>query len=159
MEKQTTNTKLAGMEYEPRLSVAFIAPYLPYRISAYDEKQQFKTDTIVGIHYDCLDFECWSPLDLGKIENYKLILRPISDLEKTIEHNLDVFIPIERLRCKYNYPTLKSFEFNNGYGSIEANLQTWQTIGFCIFQQLFEWHFDVFGLIEKGLAVPYDGYR
>jgi hypothetical protein len=106
----------------------------------------------------------------------KPILRPLSDLTKEIEVDGNKFIPIIELAClngafgndkdrlyveeKYfrseneivyfvNYHTggdEDDYILSISYGSI------WCT-GYQIVQKLFEWHFDVFGLIDQGLAI------
>jgi len=58
------------------------------------------------------------------LNSYKPILRPLSDLTKEIEIEGIKFVPID---------------------ISEIKLHT--------YNKLLEWHFDVFGLIEQGLAV------
>jgi hypothetical protein len=87
---------------------------------------------------------------------YKVLVRPLSDLDKEIEINGERFIPIEKLRSIfsdrlqfdsdgfYNHE-LRSVVNNGGdkpfpFNQLEA------------YRYLFKWHFDVDGLIEKGLA-------
>lgn len=72
----------------------------------------------------------------------KPILRPLSDLTKEITHNGETFVPIEELNyrcgdCETLTDTM-SVTTNTKYG---------------IVKRLFEWHFDVFGLIESGEAI------
>ena len=80
-----------------------------------------------------------SPIDIvfdGVKDGFaKLILRPLSDLTKEIEHNGERFVPIVLLE---DY-----IDFQYGYERIEY----WKI------QQLFEWKFDIFNLIEKGEAI------
>ena len=40
-------------------------------------------------------------------------------------------------------------------GGIEEDISTFQF--YRLYEKLFEWHFDVFGLIDRGLALPIDG--
>lgn len=123
--------------------------YLPYRVM-----MQFQNDSGFPI------------VELGFMDKYKFfsdkkynwlpILHPLSDLTKEIEHNGERFVPIERIRkdignvSMYQY-TNGDFEFNieSEYHSQEIDL--WD--GFRIAEKLLEWHFDIFGLIEEGLAV------
>ena len=72
------------------------------------------------------------------LKNVKPILRPLSDLKKEINMHGDMVSAYEIL------PTREKEDYKNpiiGYWSWNA------------MQILFEWHFDVFGLIEKGLAI------
>jgi len=105
------------------------------------------------------------------IENCKMILRPLSDLTKEIEIDGEKFVPIEvlldkrhgvdrsereyrdivievdnpsQLRACYKLMASKDISI---YKSCMDNMDYW------IIQRLFEWHFDVFGLIEQGLAI------
>lgn len=86
----------------------------------------------------------------------KLLLHPLSDLAKEIEHNgeeitwpetvLNAMLPegvsIDRedleVEPQEEYPATRYIEWIKIYGVME---------------KLFEWHFDVYGLIEQGLAV------
>lgn len=96
-----------------------------------------------------------------------LILRPLSDLTKEIEHNGEKFVPIERLfeienpqhsangrgyyyevvpnwvSCSTNYTAVAFAVYLN---SITKN-QYW------VIEQLISWHFDCFSLIENNLAI------
>ncbi|MBB2951992.1 hypothetical protein [Sphingobacterium sp. JUb56] len=100
------------------------------------------------------------------------LLRPMSDLIMVIEHNGRRFIPMHRL--KNGGTDLNEYRFLEwkGYSAIDNEEHetcynpdnrsfnqyfmgdTRECRDQCSkFQNLFEWHFDVFGLIEKGLAI------
>lgn len=80
----------------------------------------------------------------GKSQNEcKLILRPMSDLNNMIEINGFKFIPIDFLESAF--PKIAAPPVMN---DCSVNIE-----GFEEWQQLFMWHFDVSGLIEKGLAI------
>jgi len=88
-----------------------------------------------------------------KNDQYKMILRPLSDLFKEIECNGEKLIPIERLRS----------EFLNIYfeiGILNSLVIKGKNENFIIYsstilinEKLCEWHFDIFGLIDAGLSV------
>ena len=102
----------------------------------------------------------------------KPILRPLTDLTKEIEVNGERFVPIVKL-LEINNP--KWFAEKNGsrYENIEHNTEGYPrawvkfqaTISIMIntsdilnerhiiIQKLLSWHFDIFGLIEQGLAI------
>lgn len=86
----------------------------------------------------------------GKIDEYddfKPILRPLSDLTKEIEHNGEKFVPYIKL---YNdYPRLTKSEIGFLNDLIDKTLE----IEYRIVQKLLEWHFDIHNLIENGLAI------
>ena len=77
-----------------------------------------------------------------RLSQIKPILRPLSDLTKEIEHNGEKFVPMDIL-CN-EFSQYDCFEFdnvnilNNPYNQI---------------QNLLEWHFDIYGLLENGLAI------
>ncbi len=123
-----------------KLELKHLAPYLPYGLEIITELNSVQkvgglADMYHIHYYDDKTEEGDEPL----IEEIKPILRPLSDLTKTGYHFIyDKETDIEsiidwielddesKLTCKYSY------EF-------------WSL--------LFENHFDVFGLIEKGLAI------
>jgi len=84
-------------------------------------------------------------LDFRKLDSVKPILRPLSDLTKEIEHNCKKFVPVKELEARTNTND-EYFEWDD----TEA-LMKWITYDAMVL--LFEWHFDVFELIPKGLAV------
>ena len=78
-----------------------------------------------------------------QISECKPILRPLSDLHKEITIGKNIFVPhlilaseIIRLWQDFNY--------------FKDNLTS---LPYFSFQKLLEWHFDFFGLIDKGLAI------
>ena len=79
------------------------------------------------------------------------ILRPLSDLTEEIDHNGKKFIPKNEIR--------KIVMEREGYSSYDASWLDYITSGklektaFWVTIKLFEWHFDVFGLIESNQAI------
>lgn len=148
------------------LELKHIAPYLPYGLKALVLDLRFGIgdlflDKITGIYEDLVTFNDSPDWYFDSDENdteIKLALRPISDLTKEIEHNGEKFIPLRKLEelfpCVefYNDDEL-SYLFSDTdcrgefFHSIELNL----TLE--ISSKLFEWHFDVFNLLENGLAI------
>lgn len=81
----------------------------------------------------------------------KLILRPLSDITKEIEHNGDIFFPVERLleeNC-FNVDMMQQEEIDSFSDSYKEDVfwNYWDA------RKLLSWHFDVFGLIEQGKAI------
>ena len=79
--------------------------------------------------------------------------RPLSSLTKEIEHKgqkgCDIFMPTRILMC----PT---FKFCADKEELLFNLQSSESIERCpynVVQKLLEWNFDIFGLLDKGLAI------
>jgi len=143
------NQKLKTMEN--KLELKHFAAYLAYEIEVIDEG-----------NYECNKLSYYNYNFLKKNSLYKLkpILRPLSDLTKEIEHNGERFVPIEYFEI---------YEENNlskDYGGFNIRViellesiskhNCYNDIDFLpngVVKKLLEWHFDIFGLIEKGLAV------
>jgi hypothetical protein len=120
-----------------KLELKHLAPYLPYKLKAIDSDGNIDIVT-------CIDIE--------EIDGYKIkpILRPLSDLKKEITYNRENFVPIDWLEDKYYTLSLhKECE-----RLLELDGYQWTNRLSCLLLlHLFEWHFDVFRLIEKGLVV------
>jgi len=90
----------------------------------------------------------------GNISDFKPILRPLSDLTKEIEVNGNRFLPAEILFSIDNseiddfklYGTMPNY-WKDALKIKPRYYDFWQI------QFLYEWHFDIHGLIEKGLAI------
>lgn len=122
-------------------------------------------------------------LDNDNESDFKPILRPMSDLVKEIEQHGRKFIPIIELHdvkfntCLTSNDCLGSTS-HDSYGKVYAcetsiskieyaeHFQEFKCsamgldgdehfagVNYQLFQKLFEWHFDVFGLINTGLAI------
>lgn len=135
-----------------KLELKHLAAYLPYQLKCVYKGD--KNVSILGLSYNegeklliKIGIHEWT-----NFFNIKPILRPLSDLTKEIEVNGEKFVPADIL-----FPVC---EFKSEYERIVAikelelqNAITHSCTYFSIVQKLFEWHFDVFGLIEKGLAI------
>ena len=133
------------------LTIQHLAPYLPYGLKViFDSntlgvlsgiRPNLLTELIV---LEALDnntpiYKNWCILDT------KPILRPLSDLTKEIEHNGERFVPGEELR--WSNITADIFSKSINITHEHSNLFH------CDYVKLTSWHFDVFGLIEKCLAI------
>ncbi len=93
------------------------------------------------------------------------ILIPLSHLHKEIEINGEKFIPIERINelhqkmlplddieeITYDHELDQLyFDCSDGIDYWFTDILTWH---YWMVEKLFEWHFDVFGLINEGLAI------
>lgn len=73
--------------------------------------------------------------------DYHMLLRPITDITKSIEHNGQTFEPYEVIsEMMGNYPTANMI------------IRFTDEQPYDVVQKLLEWHFDIFGLIENKLA-------
>lgn len=129
-----------------KLELKHLAPYLPYELKMCCPNSNIKIQVL-------------KPFDIGgymldflNTSTRKPILRPLSDLTKEIEHNGEIFIPIDYLKNNYsgfyfdsNPELLIKSNNTNLYISLQWSVE--------FYNKLLEWHFDVFSLIEKGLAI------
>jgi hypothetical protein len=129
-----------------KLELKHLAPYLPYGLKiqgmTYGEIAELSccTETSVNITDRTFQYGMWAD-----IFDIKPILRPLSDLISLI--NIDFedekFKPIDVIIRKGGCHSAVALHVKIGKG----------TLGFKYFDLLLQWHFDVFGLIEKGLAI------
>lgn len=136
-----------------KLTLEHLAPYLPYglkvqfdykRIDKIIEKRIATINLIDSVWDRCNINNGSISYDLIYFDEIKPILRPLSDLTKEIEVNGEKFVPIEVLKHRYDFI----------YSSLNKyNLDKWE---FRVIQKLFQWHFDVFGLIPQNLAIDFN---
>lgn len=162
-----------------KLTIKELAPYLPYGIPAIlSQKGIFNQDDEypnprtkeLGI---VKNISFWEPeitgqlhisdtysFDFDEIDEICICLRPLSDLTKKIEVNGKKFEPIEWFEIGDDENN--SLEYDNGNIKLIRSLEYLSKKGivndinylpFGVIQKLFEWHFDVFGLIDAGLAI------
>ena len=98
----------------------------------------------------------------------KIICRTLSDLTKEIEVNGEKFVPIYRVNdipyksnfihppkqgiCDRDIDETLCFAAGGSWeGGVEEGIDTFQFL--TLYNKLYEWHFDIHGLIEKGLAI------
>ena len=120
-----------------KLELKHLAPYLPYKLNIV-----FTTSKGVKIHL--MDSKNIMDL-LTYTDNYKVKLRPLSELknfENEIFNLYDVRNPNNMKDCLYDIQRVieNGIEFETCYAFVD-----W----------MFQKHFDVFGLIDKGLAISY----
>lgn len=80
----------------------------------------------------------------------KPILRPLSDLTNKIKINDNVFIPAQNIFEKAYNTYVNGSQRTGQILPWKKHPTLWKYIELT---KLFEWHFDVFGLIEAGLAI------
>jgi hypothetical protein len=147
-----------------KLELKHLAPYLPYKLQVSINKNGWEYMIIGssniaelrGLYGDdmCLLYQEneWFDLDF---ESFELILRPKTDLVKKIEINGKKFVPALVLWSV----SIEEEEYFEVYGKIpdfwknNLNLEFENDLSYREMKYLFKWNFDVFGLIEKGLAI------
>lgn len=127
-----------------KLELKHLAPYLPYGLTVYYDKsglgkRELGTEIIDGKMVDMFE-----AIKLQHIP----ALRPLSDLTKEID--LNGYKNIVPFNVLGNIFSIRQDE-NNVYNVI-SDIHT-NSLEYNIMTKLIEWHFDVFGLIEKGLAI------
>jgi len=161
-----------------KLELKYLAPYLSHNVTVY--VNDLKDINAKPIHKLHTNEGVGSINHMLTSDRYRLVLRPLSDFTKEIEVNGERFVPIIELfqlidggsytedrvliknekglfvisnsisqlsfNSKENYFDYKTFDFDG---------EDWQPSfnQLELFNKLFEWHFDVFGLIEAGLAI------
>lgn len=161
------------------LTIKELATYLPYELKFITNGGMVMTmDSITigcAIHFketNRMDYFHFFP-------HIKPLLHPLSDLTKPITHNGETFVPMEKLcndfcnrtPCNPEFGTSKILMHADNGGGLKwwfvyhRNKMTFElsddnrdmsnhTIPqYEMFQKLFEWHFDVFGLIPRNLAI------
>lgn len=162
-----------------KLELKHLAPYLPYGLKgwAYSEIR-FNNLSYIDVGEFSLSIGNVSDmLDQSLFCGCKPILRPLSDLTKEIEVNGERFIPILDLAKLHqsDFRSMNPYSTNHCHACTNGSLHRFgyninkksfflyfdgEEDGFCglsnqieMFQKLFEWHFDVFGLIKENLAI------
>lgn len=131
-----------------KLTIQELAAYLPYdlRVKHTVNYNGFAKDAFVSLETlseECAafsDFSCDWFFDSDENEcDIKPILYPLSSLTKEIEHKGEKFVPIEKMK-------------ELGLGSLPRSLD-YRWLYYHQAQKLLEWKFDIFGLLDRGLAV------
>ena len=144
-----------------KLELKHLSGYLPYGLKVYRENKSIESDTffIVGASKTCVFLQN-NGLAVVDMERIKPILRPLSDLTKEIEVNGEKFVPNDLLNARFRQSSKDLVPYKSLRYNLELDIQTEvysQTIdlfdGHLIVTQLLEWHFDIYGLIEQGLAI------
>ena len=144
-----------------KLKLKHLAPYLPYELKCTNTKESYLQtgDERMGVLYQLSVEDGDDCVIMGKngyfLVHYSdilAILRPLSDLIKEIEHNGEKFVPIDVLSeittLEYHNDQLLAAVWNGEMQETEIKHLCYEQVAL-----LFEWHFDVFGLIEKRLAI------
>jgi len=129
-----------------KLELNHVLPYASYGL-----KGCYPDDTIIWtlnlriheIQYDTYELPLFHFIDKG---NCKPIVRPLSDLTKAVDFkflNLDSVIPLEYISTSNNDQRDNEHYLKKG---------RYEKLSYWKIERLLELHFDLFGLIDKGLA-------
>ncbi len=131
-----------------KLELKHLAPYLPYGL----KMKTFDTFYAYDIMTLC-DKSGLSNIGLSSVidepQDFKPILRPLKDLSELMPKNGVCYISY--LWYEIISTDSDSFDKDKFYENCELGLIEFLPIK--VYEQLLKWHFDVFGLIEKGLAL------
>lgn len=130
-----------SVKAKERLTLKQLSVYTPYELLI-KVRQDIQTgrdrwETIEKEHVLSGYFLTWN------LKSITPVLRPLSDLNKEIEVNGKKFIPFIKIGI---------------YLDIEYLIEEIKTgmVPVIVFDMLLKWHFDVYDLIEKGLAEKYE---
>ena len=153
-----------------KLNLEHLAPYLPYELTYLSPKVEKKNILDWGKEKTIEKMGVVSMMALCGHETMKPILRPLSDLVKNIEIDGDNFIPLfhfakmqiaddelDRLYIETDNKTFFNCMYNTG-GEEDDLVVYFDTCNILLtpyerITELLKMHFDVFGLIDKGLAI------
>ena len=135
-----------------KLEVKHLAAYLPYGLTFLMESEpnskEPNIDELKSIDAS-IKMVNFGWVNAKTLTEIKPILRPLSMLDEEIEYKGEKFIPIQWLEDKYYTLSLhKECE-----RLLELDGHQWiNHLSYLLLIHLFEWHFDVFGLIPNNLA-------
>jgi hypothetical protein len=133
-----------------KLELKHLAPYLPYKLRVLYHFENRMMNAGNGSSKNWIGI---TALLQRQSELCHPILRPLSDLTKEIEVGGKKFIPIKEINWTITeYPLMEEDGTVFLQDSCELNMLEISEV-YKVYQMLFEWHFDVFGLIEQGLAI------
>lgn len=139
-----------------KLELKHIAPYLPYDLECEcplltEDREGSKVCDIVGAFSDwvAISTKDSNIHDEFEYDEFNPLLRPIEDIVSEIEHNGETFIPFEEL----DDTSIYSSNYKNGKHYARGHVHGVSSTTIDDLNKLLEWHFDIFGLIEKGLAI------
>ena len=162
------------------LKLEHLAPYLPYQLKCNVQGEGNKEFEIVGLNTGFVEYHeiGRTVTEQCCYEDFFPILRPLSDLTKEIQYSGKNIIPFIEL-AKIELGEISNNKLSNKIQENDLYLETellpsffalyfnknnvtfsrWDdgegTSSCCndLLFKLFEWHFDVFGLIKNGLAI------
>ena len=126
------------------LELKHIMPYLPYGLSVITDDELESKVSIVDAKNDVLYILNYP----YKLDWVKPLLRPMSDLFKSSKTAIKEIIELND-SYDYNNSFTEVYDSNEDY---YLDFNNAKTLPYQVVEILFKYHFDVFGLIGKGLA-------
>lgn len=128
----------------PKLELKHIAPYLPYGL-----KKHCPTSNVLIHEYIPMDF-IQTTIDLHLSFGWKPILRPMSDFDRMGLVGDEYWSYMSKLNSEMpdDLQVDRDLEFD-----IDRECYVHCKYAMQVYDFLYENHFDVFGLIDQGLAI------
>ena len=149
------NNKLSQMpnHYKRVLCSGFLAPYFPYSVKI-EHPTLMNGKRKISELYSIKDFhiEIQNRMYV-EISQCKLILKPISDLSLLVIEEFEKYDG--KRNGKANEEIINLFCEENGVDEIIENIDL-KSLPYKCIEFMFRNHYDIFGLIEKGLAISYN---
>ena len=150
-----------------KLELKHLAPYLPYNLKIQMYGRDIEELEIVNFKsgYVRLTDDLHKTTIIQTNEKYydnmKPILRPLTDFKKLINIDDKDFVPISKLESYDEGLNIKDSKLwlSVEYESYLIDPSDYADLPYWIFKELISWHFDVFGLIEKGLAIDINALK
>lgn len=143
-----------------KLELKHIVGYLPYGLKMIHNYKKARHNGEKKLRLWVMELSFMNAQIIVRDEDRKLILRPLSDLTKEIEVNGEKFVPIEWFEIGDD--SNDSEEYDHGNIKLIKTLERISKFNISndilylphgVVQKLYEWHFDIQGLIEKGFAI------
>jgi len=127
-----------------QLTIQELSAYLPWEVEyTLDDGKTRETLKSIDTGINTINFGWGDAIFFEKELNVKLLLLPLSSLTKEIEHKGEKFVP----SIEYGYLRFEEISTFKGGSNVLNFIQLRE------YNILLELHFDIFGLIERGLAV------
>lgn len=153
-----------------KLTIEHLVPYLSYGLKMRFQDTTGREITLTGITYTGYGVAITGGHGSMWLNNcrFKPLLRPLSHLTKEITHGEDTFIMMDRLfeiewpskpkgNSPYYYndaPNFINIHHHNPAANTKILKNQMLNNPYWMIQELFKYHFDVFGLLASGLALP-----
>ena len=152
------------------LTIKELAAYLPYELKGNALNEEFEINEVCQELYrietgKTTNQETGDPFVVVgdsecEIHDFKPILFPLSSLTKEITINGETFVPIEKLFLPEINILAKDIKiigsnivFCGMFQDKILSTLEYEKMNYGLIQKLFEWKFDIFNLIERGLAI------
>jgi len=133
-----------------------LAPYLPYGLKVKIDDDNGEHELIGIVNTDCYIKSKHNKNWLCDIEDFKPLLRPLSDLNKQAPKTVSGIRNIDQINSKASYD-LKHKDGETFFWDLPEEMSigwAWET-----YEELFANHYDVFDLIDAGLAVDKNTFK